>query len=179
MHTLTGRRRRRCRRQTRVAAALREGPTLQRQRTHALSVPATTFTPAQNKRQHASSRRGDSRSIRRVGVPTADRGITAPAHARMHAQADADAAADIKHEWRRCCVRDTTNRRQRTRPRRHSPWRKIKGNTLRRDGRTYSLAVLDRPPPTVAKLRSRTQTSTNTGRRKRRSQRQTCVAAIT
>ncbi len=61
----------------------REGPT-HRHRRRTLSMPATTFTPAQNKYQHASLRWGDSLAARPVVVAPSDRGGTAPTHACAH-----------------------------------------------------------------------------------------------
>ena len=64
---------------------LREGPTQRWQRTHTLSARATTITPAQNKTIARFAEMGGSPSLRRVGGPTGDRRVTAPAHAGMHA----------------------------------------------------------------------------------------------
>ena len=81
---------------------------------------------------------GDSLAARDVGYATADRGVTAPAHAGTRApQAHADAGADVKHAWRR--LREgPTHQRQRTHALRARdgihPGAKQSVDTLRRDG---------------------------------------------
>ncbi len=130
---------------TRGFGSVTDRPTFGSARTP--SVRATTFTLPQNKSQHASPRWGDLHSLRRVEVATANRGGTASVrrHARTHA--DAFVGTDAKHAWRRqrekaahahpqCSARNGIHpgaKQKSTRFATHEP-----------------LAMLDRPPPTVA-----------------------------
>jgi hypothetical protein len=124
------------------------------------SVRATAFTPAQNNMSTRFAAMGGGGgthpplAMLESPPPTVAK-LRPRTRARAHTQADADAGADIKHARRR--LREgPTNRRQRT----HAlsardsihPGAKQYVNTLLRDGggTHLTLAVLDRPPPTVA-----------------------------
>ena len=95
-HAHTGRRRRQRRRQTRVAATLREGPTRRRQHTHLFARDDIHPGAKQTATRFAAI--GDSPAARDVVGATANRGDTTSAHAGRHAhtQTHADAGVGVK-----------------------------------------------------------------------------------
>jgi hypothetical protein len=140
---------------TRGGDSVRDRPTDGSTRTP--SVHATTFTPAQNKTQHALPRWGDSLDARCVRLAAADRGVTALAHTGMHAHSRTQTPAQ-KSNTR---GEGPSHRHQNT----HTlsarddihPGAKQKSTRFPTMGGTHLLlALLLKPPPTVAKLRSRT-----------------------
>jgi hypothetical protein len=159
--------------------SMRDQPTDSGLRT--LSVHVTIFTPAQSERQHASPRWGDSQAARRVGLATADCGVTVPAHAGMHAHRETRTPAQTSNMCRSDNMRDRpADGGKRTLSAHATTFVRAQNNshTLRRDGVTHVvLAVLNSPPSTVAQLRPRMHACTDTGRRRRRRKRQTRVVA--
>ena len=84
--------------------SVRDRPHRRRRRT--LSALATTFTPAQNQHHYASLRWRDSLAARHVPFATADRGVTAPAHARMRATRQTQTSAQTSNTRGSDSVRD-------------------------------------------------------------------------
>jgi hypothetical protein len=125
--------------------------------------------------------RGDSHAARLVVVATANRGVTAPAHACMPANRHTQTPTQTSNTRGGDSVTDRPTDGGARTPSVHATaftLAKSKGATLCRDGGTHvPLAVFNWPPPTVAELRPRTQACTHTGRRKRRRRRQTRVVA--